>query len=139
MNEKRKITRNSITIIGGICFILLALVTMLSNNTPFAFLSIAITTAFGFVGFWILMPFIIVIGLFLIFKKKLIKFKIGLSLSGTFVMIVCFVILSSHWSSIGITYNGILSTADSIEDLIAIPCIDGKTLAEIASEGIIEN
>jgi len=33
-----------------------------------------------------------------------------------------------------LTYNGILSTADSIEDLIAIPCIDGKTLAEIASE-----
>ena len=107
MNEKKKITLNSIRVIGGICFILLALVTMFSNETPFAFLSIAITTAFGFVGFWILMPFLIVLGLFLVFKKRLIKFKLGLPLSGFFVMIVCFIILSSHWASIGTIYNGI--------------------------------
>lgn len=108
MNEKKKITLNSIRIAGGICFILLALVTMFSNGTPFAFLSIAITTAFGFVGFWILMPFLIVLGLFLVFKKKLIKFKLGLPLSGFFVMIVCFIILSSHWASIGLDYGGLI-------------------------------
>ena len=102
--KKRKITKNSISVIGGICFILLALVTMLSNGTPFGFLSIAITTVLGFVGFWILMPFLIVLGLFLIFKKKLIKFKVGMSLWGAFVIIVCFVILSSHWGSIGFEY-----------------------------------
>ena len=107
MNEKKKITLNSIRIVGGICFILLALVTMFSNNTPFAFLSIAITTAFGFVGFWILMPFLIILGLFLVFKKKLLKFKLGLPLSGFFVMIVCFIILSSQWASIGVNYNGL--------------------------------
>ncbi|MCQ2801070.1 MAG: hypothetical protein MJ222_00235 [Bacilli bacterium] len=106
MDAKKKITRNSISIMGGICFILLALVTMLSDKTPFAFLSIAITTSLGFVGFWILMPFLIILGLFLIFKKKLIKFKVGMSLWGAFVMIVCFVILSSHWATIGITYDG---------------------------------
>ena len=119
MNEKRKITRNSITIIGGICFILLALVTMLSNNTPFAFLSIAITTAFGFVGFWVLMPFLIILGLYLIFKKKLLKFKLGLSIGGFFIMIVCFIILSSHWASIGVEYygqilDGYSKTADGV-------------------------
>lgn len=119
MEEKRKITKNSISMIGGVCFILLALVAMLSSNTPFSFLSTAITVSLGFVGFWILMPFIIAVGLFLIFKKKLIKFKIGLSLSGTFVMIVCFVILSSHWSTIGMTYNGVIfdgasKTADGV-------------------------
>ncbi len=108
MDEKKHITKNSISIIGGICFILLALVTMLSNGTPFAFLSIAITTVLGFVGFWILMPFLIVLGLFLIFKKKLIKFKLGMSLWGAFVIIVCFVILSSHWGSIGVEYGGVV-------------------------------
>lgn len=106
MKEKRKITKNSLSIIGGICFILLALVAMLSNNTPFSFLSVAITTAFGFVGFWILMPFIILVGLFLIFKKKLFRFKLGISLGGFFIIIVCFLILSSHWASIGVTYEG---------------------------------
>ena len=101
MDEKKKISKNSISIIGGICFILFALVIMLSNGTPFSFLSIAITASFGFVGFWILMPFLIILGLFLIFKKKLIKFKVGMSLWGAFVIIVCFIILSSHWGSNG--------------------------------------
>ena len=108
MNEKRKITKNSLTIIGGVCFILLALVTMLSNNTPFAFLSIAITAALGFVGFWVLMPFLIILGLYLIFKKKLLKFKLGLSIGGFFIMIVCFVILSSHWASIGVQFHDVV-------------------------------
>ena len=108
MNEKRKITKDSISIIGGICFILLALVTLISDGTPFAFLSIAITVVFGFVGFWILLPFIIIIGLFLIFKKKFIKLKVGVSLWGVLIMIICFIILSSHWASIGQTYNGVL-------------------------------
>lgn len=108
MNEKRKITKDSISIIGGICFILLALVTLISNGTPFAFLSIAITAVLGFIGFWILLPFIIIVGLFLIFKKKLIKLKVGVSLWGALIMIICFVILSSHWASIGQTYKGVL-------------------------------
>lgn len=108
MENKGRITKNSIRIMGGICFILLALVTMFSNNTPFAFLSIAITTVLGFVGFWILMPFLIILGLFLIFKKKLLKFKLGMSLWGFFIMIVCFVILSSQWATIGITYGGLV-------------------------------
>ena len=115
--KKRKITKNSITIIGGICFILLALVTMLSYNTPFSFLSIAITTVLGFVGFWILMPFLIILGLFLIFKKKLIKFRVGMSLWGAFVIIVCFVILSSHWGSIGFEYaEGVVFDGYSVID-----------------------
>ena len=109
MDEKKKITKNSISIIGGICFILLALVTMLSNGTPFSFLSTAITISFGFVGFWVLMPFLIVLGLYLIFKRKLIKFKVGMSLWGFFVIIVCFIILSSHWGSIGVQLeNGVI-------------------------------
>ena len=54
------------------------------------------------------MPFLIILGLFLIFKKKLLKFKLGLPIGGFFVMIVCFIILSSHWASIGLEYNGLI-------------------------------
>lgn len=54
------------------------------------------------------MPFLIILGLYLIFKKKIIKLRLGVSLWGFFIMIICFVILSSHWASIGIKYNDIL-------------------------------
>lgn len=101
------ITKNTISIMGGICFILFALVTLFSSNTPFAFLDNIITQSFGFVGFWLLLPFIFVVGLYLILNKKLVKIKLGTKLWGAFIILVCFLILSSHWGSWGATVNGV--------------------------------
>ena len=92
---------------GGICFILLALVTILSPNTPFAFLMNIITQSFGFIGFWLLLPFVIILGLYLIMNKRFVKIKLGTKLWGAFIILVCFLILSSHWGSWGATVNGV--------------------------------
>ena len=101
------VTKNAISVIGGLCFILFALVTLLSSNTPFAFLHNIITQSFGFIGFWLLLPFIFVVGLYLILNKKLVKIKLGTKLWGAFIILVCFLILSSHWGSWGAVVNGV--------------------------------
>ena len=107
MKEKRKITKDSISIMGGICFILLAVVILFSNRTSFEFLTDFITSILGFIGYWLFLPYIVAIGIFLILHKKVIKLKVGLSLWGVLIIIVCLVILTSHWASIGLTYNNV--------------------------------
>lgn len=101
------ITKNAISIMGGICFILFALVTLLSAGTPFAFLDNIITQSFGFVGFWLFLPFIVIVGLYLILNKRLVKIRLGTKLWGAFIILVCFLILSSHWGSWGAVVNGV--------------------------------
>lgn len=107
MKERYRITKNSISIVGGLCFILFALVTLLSNDTPFEFLSNIITHSFGFVGFWIILPFIVIFGLYLILNRSIIKIKLSISLWGFFIIIICMLILSSHWASWHLVYNGV--------------------------------
>lgn len=107
MKEKFRINHNHISIMGGICFILLALVTLFSSNTPFSFLIKLITFSFGFVGFWLFLPYLFLLGLYLILKKKVIKIQLGGQLWGIFIIIICFLILSSHWASWGATVNGV--------------------------------
>ena len=107
MKEKYWINKSSISTMGGLCFILFALVTLFSANTPFAFLINIITNVFGFVGFWILLPYILILGLYLIMNKRIVKIKFGKKLWGAFIIIVCFLILSSHWGSWGSVVNGV--------------------------------
>ena len=107
MNNRSFINRNTISIMGGLCFILFAFVTFFSPGTPFQFLHNVITQSFGFVGFWLLLPFVIVVGLYLIFNKKLLKIKLGTKLWGAFIILICFLILSSHWGSWGAVVNGV--------------------------------
>ena len=107
MKEKYWINKNTISTIGGLCFILFALVTLFSGKTPFAFLINIITEVFGFVGFWILLPYILILGLYLIMNKKIVKIKFGKKLWGAFIIIVCFLVLSSHWGSWGSVVNGV--------------------------------
>lgn len=107
MKESYRITKKSISIIGGVCFILFALVTLLSSNTPFEFLSNIITHSFGFIGFWIALPFIVILGIYLILNKSLIKIKLNVSLWGAFIIIICLLILCSHWASWHLVYNGV--------------------------------
>lgn len=83
--RKFQASNRSLSIISGICLVLFALVILFSPNTPFRFLTIAITSAFGFVGFWFILPIIIFLTIVVIFKIKFpIKTKfllIGLSMS----------------------------------------------------------
>ena len=107
MKEKRRITQKSISIMAGICFILFALVTLFSTNTHFAFLYKLIGHSFGFIGFWLFLPYIVIIGLYLIMNQQVIKIKLGVQLWGVLVIIFCFLILSSHWASWGIVVDGV--------------------------------
>lgn len=107
MNEKKRINKNLISIMGGVCFVLLALVGIFSHGTPFEFIETGISTVFGFVGFWILLPYIMVIGFYLIFKKKLLKLKVGLSLWGVFIIIFSFLIFFSEKAATGFEFNGV--------------------------------
>ena len=104
---KTKITNNYISIMGGVCFILFAGVCTLSANTPFGFLYDAITKSLGFIGFWLLLPYIVVIGIYLILYKRIIKLKVGMRLWGVLLILFCFIILSSHWATIGSEINGV--------------------------------
>ncbi len=72
----------------GISFILLAILILLSANVAgLQFLTIGVMASIGFTGFWVFVPLLIIIGLYIIFAKKLTKFKFDLSLIGLFIMI----------------------------------------------------
>ena len=73
--KKFQASKKSIATMGGICFSLLALLVLLSPGTKLEFLSRGITTALGFVGFWIILPFLIALAIFLMIKRKFIKIK----------------------------------------------------------------
>ena len=109
------INKNAISIMGGICFILFALVTLFSANTPFSFLNNLITHSFGFIGFWLLLPFIFILGVYLISNKRLAKIRFGTKLWGAFIIIICLLILTSHWGSWGAEVNGITITGSGTE------------------------
>ena len=119
--NKFRITRNMISIVGGICLVLLALVILLAANTPFAFLSDLITHSFGFIGFWLLLPFIAIVGLYLIFQKRLIKIKMGVQLWGCLLVIISLVILTSNWASAGTTVNGEYITGKNQTSYLGVP------------------
>lgn len=119
MFKKFKVTRNYVSIMAGVCFILFALVVLFSANTPFGFLIDLISRTLGFVGFWLLLPFVFVVGLYLIMKKKVFKIRLGTELWGVFILIFCFFILTSHWGSWGATVNGVEITGSGKKDGVA--------------------
>ena len=95
---KKGIDKNSIISMAGIGLSLLALVIIFSQGTVFSFLTTAIVRPFGFVGFWILLPFVFILGLYMLLKQKLVKFRVGLSLWGLLIIILSLMILTSVWS-----------------------------------------
>ena len=119
MFKKFKVTRNYVSIMAGVCFILFSLVVLFSANTPFGFLIALISSTLGFVGFWLLLPFVFVVGLYLIMKKKVFKIRLGTELWGVFILIFCFFILTSHWGSWGTTVNGVEITGSGKKDGVA--------------------
>ena len=96
---KKGIDKSSIISIAGVGLSLLALIVVFSRETVFEFLITAIVRPFGFVGFWILLPFFFILGLYMLLKQKLMKFKLGLSLWGILIIIFGFLILTSIWAA----------------------------------------
>ena len=96
---KKGIDKSGIISVAGVGLSLLALIIIFSSNTIFDFLITAIVRPFGFVGFWILLPFFFILGLYMLLKQKLVKFKLGLSLWGILIIIFSFLILTSVWAA----------------------------------------
>ena len=97
--KKFNIKSSTNIILGGLALSLFALVILLSHGTPFEFLTTAICAALGFIGFWILTPFLFVLGLYIVFRKKLVQFKLGLSLWGIFIVVLSLLVITSNWGN----------------------------------------
>jgi len=97
--RKFNIKSSTNIIMSGVLLCLFALVILLSHGTPFDFLTTAICASFGFVGFWILTPFLFILGLYIIFRKKLVQFKLGLSLWGVFIVVLSLLVMTSNWGN----------------------------------------
>lgn len=106
--KKSKISSDSIIAVAGIGLSLLSLVIIFSKDTVFSFLTTAIVAPFGFIGFWILMPFIFILGIYMLLKQKLVKFHFGVSLWGLLIIIFSLLILSSSWAENTLVPDGSL-------------------------------
>ena len=106
---KKGVSKSSLIAMGGITMSLLSLVIIFSQNTIFSFLTIGIVAPFGFIGFWILLPFVFIVGLYMLLQQKLMKFKVGLSLWGLLIIIFSLLILSSVWCEQTLVPNGDLN------------------------------
>lgn len=101
MNKRIAIKKDTNIAMLGAIICLLALVILFSSQSVLSFLSNGILSAFGFIGFWILIPTLFVFGLYLILRKKLMKIRFDLSLWGVLLIVIAFLILSSSWGSEG--------------------------------------
>ena len=106
---KKGIDKASIVSMAGISISLLALIIIFSQGTIFSFLTTIIVRPFGFIGFWILLPFLFILGLCMLLKQKLVKFKVGLSLWGLLLIIFSLLILASIWSEQALVPGGELN------------------------------
>ena len=104
--KKLNIKSSTTIVLLGVALSLFSLVILFSHGTPFEFLTVAICASFGFIGFWILTPFLFVLGLYISFRKKLIQFKLGLSLWGIFIVVLSLLVITSNWGNTEtITFN----------------------------------
>lgn len=101
MKKRFAITKDTLLSLIGIAICLFCLVIICSANSIFSFLSVGILGAFGFIGFWILIPAVFLLGVYLLLRRKLIKFRVDISLWGIYLIILAILILSSAWGSEG--------------------------------------
>lgn len=104
--KKLKISKDTLSGTLGIAICLLALLIILSSgNKVFGFLSVSILTVFGFIGFWILIPAIFVLGMYLIVRKQLKKIRFDIALWGIYIIILALLIMTSAWGTEGVYLN----------------------------------
>lgn len=96
-----KIKNDHLISIFGVAVCLLTLLILLSTKSVLSFLSVGILAAFGFIGFWILIPVIFIFGIYLIIRKGVSRFRFDISLTGIFIIVLSVLILSSAWGSEG--------------------------------------
>lgn len=103
MKKKIAISKDTLITMGGITLCLFALVIICSSNPDIflSFLSIGILASFGFVGFWLLVPAIFLLGLYWILRRKLIRFRIDIALWGVYLIILAALVLFSAYGSEG--------------------------------------
>ncbi len=103
--KKTKINGEHVCIMVGLLICLVALIFFLSPLTPIEFLSYGVVAAFGFIGYWLFIPFLFLLGIYIMFKGKLVRFRFDISLGGLFLIMINVMILASYWGSIGITLS----------------------------------
>lgn len=96
---KKGIQKSQIATLIGVIIALFALVCLFSYGTVFGFLSTFICMVSGFLGFWVLLPFLLILGIYIIFRRQLVRFKLKLTFWGIFVVILSLLIITSNWGN----------------------------------------
>ena len=139
--RKLNVKKSTNILLSGLALCLFALVILFSHGTPFEFLTVAICVSFGFIGFWILTPFLFILGLYIIFHKKLIQFKLGLSLWGIFIVVLSLMVITSNWgTSENLTFTNSVSLLkqQAPYDPFSNPSIGGGFFGYVLA-GILNN
>lgn len=132
MKNKIAIKKDTNIAMLGAIICLVALVILFSNQSVLSFLSKGILFAFGFVGFWILVPTIFVFGLYLILRRKLMKFRFDLTLWGILLIVIAFLILSSSWGSENFEINNFNDTGKNyIVHMFSSASEEGKEVIKL--------
>lgn len=97
----KKISKDALSTVGGVAVCLFALLITLSSGTHLNFLANSILTIFGFVGFWMLIPSIFVLGIYLIVRKQFRKIRFDIALWGIYIIILALLLMTSFWGSDG--------------------------------------
>lgn len=135
---KNKINKTAIISAAGVGISLLSLIILFSKDTVFSFLSTLIVAPFGFIGFWILLPFIFIVGLYMILRRKLIRFKVGISLWGVLLIIISLLLLTSIWAEQTLVPGGELSFGSfSNEYLPALSKLNNDPTNTLSGGGIV--
>lgn len=99
--KKIKMSNDAINVVVGINLMLISVLILLSNFAQFLnFIAKGIAFVVGFIGFWVLVPYLFILGIYICFKKHLQKFKVGLSLAGLVFVIFGIALLTSHYATL---------------------------------------
>ena len=101
MKKGIRINKNNIISLQGIIICLFSLVIVFSQKSIFSFLSTGILAAFGFIGFWILVPILFIWGIYLTFRTFLKKHRMDISMWGAFILFIALLVLTSAYGTEG--------------------------------------
>ncbi len=100
MKLEDKLKKEHVYIMIGLLVSLVSIAIFSSAfSSSLSFISGWIVSAFGFIGYWLLIPALFLHGIYIMFRRQLYKFRIDISLVGVLLIIVMFQILSSYWGS----------------------------------------
>ncbi len=121
----KKISKEALSAVGGVAVCLFALLITLSSGTHLSFLANSILTVFGFVGFWLLIPAIFVLGIYLIVRKQFRKIRFDVALWGIYIIILALLLMTSFWASDGATVT--ISSNNEVKTITIAMYQIGKT------------